>query len=159
MAFVCWAWSGSWLLWDVCAQVQLAAGLSDKSAVVGPVQLAQVVDDSTTNKMLLVMDYLEGGPVMTREGLGELENSWRVAEGGCVFRVLLVMSCLEGGPVMTREGLGELANSCCSNRAVASLPRSAQSRYAVSWYVKRVVSRLPLHPRCLQSGATACRRT
>lgn len=32
--------------------------------------LRQVVDDSTTNKMLLVMDYLEGGPVMTREGLG-----------------------------------------------------------------------------------------
>jgi hypothetical protein len=29
-----------------------------------------VVDDSTSNKMLLVMDYYEGGPVMTREGLG-----------------------------------------------------------------------------------------
>ena len=31
----------------------------------------QVVDDCASNKMLLVMDYLEGGPVMTREGLGE----------------------------------------------------------------------------------------
>jgi [calcium/calmodulin-dependent protein kinase] kinase len=30
----------------------------------------QVVDDSSSNKMLLVLDYLEGGPVMTREGLG-----------------------------------------------------------------------------------------
>ena len=30
----------------------------------------QVVDDSSSNKMLLVMDYMEGGPVMTREGLG-----------------------------------------------------------------------------------------
>lgn len=37
-----------------------------------PLCLLQVVDDSTTNKMLLVMDYLEGGPVMTREGLGEM---------------------------------------------------------------------------------------
>ena len=32
---------------------------------------SQVVDDSKSNKLLLVMDYLEGGPVMTREGLGE----------------------------------------------------------------------------------------
>ncbi len=68
-----------------------------------------MVDDSTTNKMLLVMDYLEGGPVMTREGLGELANSWRTAEseGGWVVRVA-GDGYLEGGPVVTREGLGEL---------------------------------------------------
>ncbi|PRW33969.1 calcium calmodulin dependent kinase kinase 1 [Chlorella sorokiniana] len=41
------------------------------------VALREVVDDSTTNKMLLVMDYLEGGPVMTREGL---ERGHRVPE-------------------------------------------------------------------------------
>ncbi len=29
----------------------------------------EVVDDPTGNKMLLVMDYMEGGPVMTREAL------------------------------------------------------------------------------------------
>jgi len=28
-----------------------------------------VVDDPSGNKMLLVMDYMEGGPVMTREAL------------------------------------------------------------------------------------------
>lgn len=37
----------------------------------------QVVDDSTSNKMLLVMDYMEGGPVMTREGL---ERGHRIPE-------------------------------------------------------------------------------
>lgn len=36
-----------------------------------PALQKQVVDDGGSNKMLLVMDYLEGGPVMTREGLGE----------------------------------------------------------------------------------------
>lgn len=29
----------------------------------------QVVDDPSGNKMLLVMEYMEGGPVMTREAL------------------------------------------------------------------------------------------
>ena len=29
----------------------------------------EVVDDPTGNKMLLVMDYMEGGPVMTRDAL------------------------------------------------------------------------------------------
>lgn len=29
----------------------------------------EVVDDPSGNKMLLVMDYMEGGPVMTREAL------------------------------------------------------------------------------------------
>lgn len=39
------------------------------------------MDDSTTNKMLLVMDYLEGGPVMTREGLGEWpRRGWEVTQ-------------------------------------------------------------------------------
>ena len=28
-----------------------------------------MVDDPTGNKMLLVMDYMEGGPVMTRDAL------------------------------------------------------------------------------------------
>ena len=31
--------------------------------------LQEVVDDPSGNKMLLVMDYMEGGPVMTREAL------------------------------------------------------------------------------------------
>lgn len=31
--------------------------------------LQEVVDDPTGNKMLLVMDYMEGGPVMTRDAL------------------------------------------------------------------------------------------
>jgi hypothetical protein len=42
-----------------------------------PLPRAQVVDDSTSNKMLLVMDYYEGGPVMTREGL---ERGHRIPE-------------------------------------------------------------------------------
>ena len=32
-------------------------------------ELAQVVDDPSGNKMLLVMEYMEGGTVMTREAL------------------------------------------------------------------------------------------
>ncbi len=36
-----------------------------------------MVDDSTSSKMLLVMDYMEGGPVMTREGL---ERGHRIPE-------------------------------------------------------------------------------
>jgi hypothetical protein len=35
-----------------------------------PATALQVVDDDNSSKMLLVMDYLEGGAVMTREGLG-----------------------------------------------------------------------------------------
>lgn len=31
--------------------------------------MQEVVDDPSGNKMLLVMDYMEGGPVMTREAL------------------------------------------------------------------------------------------
>ncbi|EFN56955.1 hypothetical protein CHLNCDRAFT_143521 [Chlorella variabilis] len=41
------------------------------------VALREVVDDSSSNKMLLVMDYMEGGPVMTREGL---ERGHRIPE-------------------------------------------------------------------------------
>ncbi|KAL4435655.1 hypothetical protein ABPG77_002618 [Micractinium sp. CCAP 211/92] len=41
------------------------------------VALREVVDDQASNKMLLVMDYLEGGPVMTREGL---ERGHRIPE-------------------------------------------------------------------------------
>ena len=39
--------------------------------------LQEVVDDPGGNKMLLVMDYMEGGPVLTREGL---ERGRRVPE-------------------------------------------------------------------------------
>ncbi|KAL4854559.1 Calcium/calmodulin-dependent protein kinase kinase [Chlorella vulgaris] len=41
------------------------------------VALREVVDDDNSSKMLLVMDYLEGGAVMTREGL---ERGHRVPE-------------------------------------------------------------------------------
>ncbi|KAI3434951.1 hypothetical protein D9Q98_003005 [Chlorella vulgaris] len=41
------------------------------------VALREVVDDDSSSKMLLVMDYLEGGAVMTREGL---ERGHRVPE-------------------------------------------------------------------------------
>ena len=37
----------------------------------------EVVDDPGGNKMLLVMDYMEGGPVLTREGL---ERGRRIPE-------------------------------------------------------------------------------
>jgi [calcium/calmodulin-dependent protein kinase] kinase len=37
----------------------------------------EVVDDPAGNKMLLVMDYMEGGPVLTREGL---ERGRRIPE-------------------------------------------------------------------------------
>ena len=37
----------------------------------------EVVDDPDGNKMLLVMDYMEGGPVLTREGL---ERGRRIPE-------------------------------------------------------------------------------
>ena len=37
----------------------------------------EVVDDPSGNKMLLVMDYMEGGPVLTREGL---ERGRRIPE-------------------------------------------------------------------------------
>jgi hypothetical protein len=39
--------------------------------------LQEVVDDPGGNKMLLVMDYMEGGPVLTREGL---ERGRRIPE-------------------------------------------------------------------------------
>lgn len=39
--------------------------------------MQEVVDDPAGNKMLLVMDYMEGGPVLTREGL---ERGRRIPE-------------------------------------------------------------------------------
>lgn len=42
-----------------------------------PVGVQEVVDDPGGNKMLLVMDYMEGGPVLTREGL---ERGRRIPE-------------------------------------------------------------------------------
>ena len=39
--------------------------------------MQEVVDDPGGNKMLLVMDYMEGGPVLTREGL---ERGRRIPE-------------------------------------------------------------------------------
>ncbi|KAG7673052.1 hypothetical protein Ndes2526B_g05377 [Nannochloris sp. 'desiccata'] len=45
------------------------------------VTLREIVDDSTSNKMLIVMEYCEGGPVMTRAGL---ERGRRIPE--CVAR-------------------------------------------------------------------------
>ena len=43
----------------------------------GVAALQEVVDDPGGNKMLLVMDYMEGGPVLTREGL---ERGRRIPE-------------------------------------------------------------------------------
>ena len=43
----------------------------------GLAALQEVVDDPGGNKMLLVMDYMEGGPVLTREGL---ERGRRIPE-------------------------------------------------------------------------------
>jgi len=38
------------------------------------VTLSEVIDDPTGSKLLLVMEYLEGGPVMTREALERCER-------------------------------------------------------------------------------------
>jgi len=46
------------------------------------VTLREIVDDPTSNKMLIVMEYCEGGPVMTRAGL---ERGRRIPE--CVARL------------------------------------------------------------------------
>ena len=42
-----------------------------------PASLQEVVDDPGGSKMLLVMDYMEGGPVLTREAL---ERGRRIPE-------------------------------------------------------------------------------
>lgn len=59
----------------------------------------EVVDDPGGNKMLLVMDYMEGGPVLTREGL---ERGRRIPEplalqyfrDMCKVRTVLCISAL-----------------------------------------------------------------
>lgn len=38
------------------------------------VTLTEVIDDPSGSKLLLVMEYLEGGPVMTREALERCER-------------------------------------------------------------------------------------
>lgn len=38
------------------------------------VTLTEVIDDPTGSKLLLVMEYMEGGPVMTREALERCER-------------------------------------------------------------------------------------
>lgn len=38
------------------------------------VTLSEVIDDPAGSKLLLVMEYLEGGPVMTREALERCER-------------------------------------------------------------------------------------
>ena len=60
------AWSGNALL---PALQPLLRGLKPPAQVPGMQLLQEVVDDPSGNKMLLVMDYMEGGPVMTREAL------------------------------------------------------------------------------------------
>lgn len=50
---------------DLRREVAIMRKLRHKNIVV----LQEVVDDPHGNKMLLVMDYMEGGPVMTREAL------------------------------------------------------------------------------------------
>lgn len=128
----------------------------------------QVVDDRSANKMLLVMDYLEGGPVMTREGLGAA-----CAGAGAACRCGWWVGSLR--PVMVREGLGALCTSmvgmagkvrrCCCRRAgvlplagalrclaagscsARSSPQSMSGKHA--W--------LPTHV-CAQSGGTACQK-
>lgn len=51
----------------------------------------QVVDDSSANKLLLVLDYLEGGPVMTREGLGA--PAWLAPHASCCAGPLAGLPC------------------------------------------------------------------
>lgn len=50
---------------DLRREVAIMRTLRHKNIV----SLQEVVDDPSGNKMLLVMDYMEGGPVMTREAL------------------------------------------------------------------------------------------
>lgn len=50
---------------DLKREVAIMRTLRHKNIV----SLQEVVDDPTGNKMLLVMDYMEGGPVMTRDAL------------------------------------------------------------------------------------------
>lgn len=38
------------------------------------VTLTEVIDDPSGSKLLLVMEYMEGGPVMTRESLERCER-------------------------------------------------------------------------------------
>jgi hypothetical protein len=50
---------------DLRREVAIMRTLRHKNIV----SLQEVVDDPSGNKMLLVMDYMEGGPVMTRDAL------------------------------------------------------------------------------------------
>ncbi|CAK0783136.1 hypothetical protein CVIRNUC_006332 [Coccomyxa viridis] len=58
---------------DLRREVAIMRTLRHKNIVA----LQEVVDDPGGNKMLLVMDYMEGGPVLTREGL---ERGRRIPE-------------------------------------------------------------------------------
>ncbi|KAK9905511.1 hypothetical protein WJX75_001206 [Coccomyxa subellipsoidea] len=58
---------------DLKREVAIMRTLRHKNIVA----LQEVVDDPAGNKMLLVMDYMEGGPVLTREGL---ERGRRIPE-------------------------------------------------------------------------------
>ncbi|KAK9823463.1 hypothetical protein WJX72_002919 [[Myrmecia] bisecta] len=58
---------------DLRREVAIMRTLRHKNIV----SLQEVVDDPRGNKMLLVMDYMEGGPVMTREAL---ERGRRIPE-------------------------------------------------------------------------------
>lgn len=53
------------VLEDLLAEISVMRTLRHRNIVT----LREVVDDPESNKLLLVMDYMEGGPVMTREAL------------------------------------------------------------------------------------------
>lgn len=53
------------VLEDLLAEISVMKTLKHRNIVT----LREVVDDPDSNKLLLVMDYMEGGPVMTREAL------------------------------------------------------------------------------------------
>ncbi len=53
------------ILEDLLAEISVMRTLKHRNIVT----LREVVDDPESNKLLLVMDYMEGGPVMTREAL------------------------------------------------------------------------------------------
>lgn len=71
----------------------------------------QVVDDPSGNKMLLVMEYMEGGPVMTREAL---------ERGRCIPEALALQYFRDMCKVRTMARLGAMVDPCAHDHSICA---------------------------------------
>ena len=94
------------------------------------------MDDPGGNKMLLVMDYMEGGPVLTREGL---ERGRRILEPLALqyFRDMCKVCCLCArgaflGEACTCDSTVSVHNQGMKQLAALQLEKMTQELYSAS---------------------------